>query len=39
MIHVAPSNEAANWNDPTEAEVRATNGAFAAALGDRKSVV
>jgi hypothetical protein len=33
MTHEAPSNETANWGDPTEAEVRATNGAFATALG------
>ncbi|MGI9576715.1 MAG: hypothetical protein ACR2OH_00780 [Microthrixaceae bacterium] len=33
MMYPAPSNETANWNDPTEAEVEVTNGAFAAALG------
>jgi hypothetical protein len=33
MTHEAPSNETANWDDPTEAEVRATNGAFTTALG------
>lgn len=33
MTSEAPSNEAANWNDPTEEEVLATSGAFASALG------
>ena len=33
MIHEPPPNETANWSDPTEAEVRSTNGAFATALG------
>jgi hypothetical protein len=33
VTHEAPPNETANWNDPTEIEVRATNGAFTTALG------
>lgn len=33
MTTRAPSNETANWDDPTEQEVRSTNGAFVTALG------
>jgi hypothetical protein len=33
MTTPAPSNEDANWDDPTEAEVRAVSGAFLTALG------
>jgi hypothetical protein len=33
MMFAAPSNETANWDDPTEEEVLRTSGAFATALG------
>ena len=33
MTNTAPSNEAADWDDPTENEVRIVSGAFASALG------
>ncbi len=33
MTDPAPSNDIANWDDPTEEEVRWTSGAFATALG------
>lgn len=33
MTRQAPSNDTANWGDPTEEEVRSTSGAFATALG------
>ena len=32
-ITVPPSNDTANWDDPSEEEVLVTSGAFAAALG------